>query len=239
MLRVDRAAAAASQAPRNLSRWLSSTSFRDASHPPDTDTDMKHIILSCFLSSVITLPAFAALKEGDAAPEFKAPASFAGKTINFSLKDSLKKGPVVVYFYPSAYTGGCNLQAHTFAVNYDKFAAAGASIIGVSLDSIDRLNDFSADPEFCAGKFPTASDADGKIAKSFDLKVTEAQAGRKDTRGAEINHGFAERTTFVVTPDGKIVATIGGISPVENVNKALEAVQQLPAGKQATKKSGS
>jgi thioredoxin-dependent peroxiredoxin len=134
---------------------------------------------------------------------------------------------VVVYFFPSSYTGGCNIQAHTFAVNSDKFAAAGASIIGVSLDSISRLNDFSKDPDYCAGKFPTASDPDGTIAKSFDLKVAEARAGAKDTRGVDIDHGFAERTTFIVTPDGSVAASIGGIAPADNVDKALAAVQAL------------
>src|ERR1700727_3652390 len=128
-----------------------------------------------FLSFVLAAtPSFAALKQGDTAPDFKAEASLAGKGFTYSLHDALKKGPVVVYFYPSAYTGGCNIQAHTFAVNSDKFAAAGATIIGVSLDSISRLNDFSADPQYCAGKFPTASDADGSISKSYDLKVAAA-----------------------------------------------------------------
>lgn len=192
---------------------------------------MKKLLLSSLLSAAIALPAAAALKQGDAAPEFKAQASFAGKASDFSLKDALKKGPVVVYFYPSAYTNGCNVQAHTFAVNNDKFNAAGATIVGVSLDSIKRLNDFSADPEYCAGKFATVSDADGKIAKSYELKVTEAQAGRKDSRGVDIDHGFAERTTFVVTPDGKIAATVGGLGPAENVEKTLEVVQQLAAAK--------
>ena len=101
-----------------------------------------------FLSLVLAVtPSFAALKQGDTAPDFKAQASLAGKEFTFSLRDALKKGPVVVYFYPAAFTGGCNLQAHTFAENHDKFAAAGASVIGVSLDSIARLNDFSADPK--------------------------------------------------------------------------------------------
>lgn len=198
----------------------------------------KRVVLSVVLSSVIALPAVAALKEGDKAPDFKTQASLAGKSFTFSLKDALKKGPVVVYFYPSAYTGGCNIQAHTFAVNSDKFAAAGATIIGVSLDSIKRLNDFSADPQYCAGKFPTASDADGAISKSFDLKVAEGKPGIKDTRGVEIDHGFAERTTFIVTSDGKIAATIGGVSPADNVTKALEEVQHLAAEKGVAKKAG-
>jgi peroxiredoxin len=190
---------------------------------------MKRLVVSV-VASLLALPAFAALEQGAAAPDFKAPASLAGKEFTFSLKDALKKGPVVVYFYPSAYTGGCNVQAHTFAENYDKFTAAGASVIGVSLDKIGTLNKFSADPEYCAGKLPVASDADGQIARRYELKVMDARPGMKNTKGEEIDHGFAERTTFVVTPDGKVAATIGNMKPADNVMKALEAVQQL-AGK--------
>jgi peroxiredoxin len=192
---------------------------------------MKRTLLGCAILSLFTLPAIAALKPGDAAPAFTAQASLGGKAFNYSLKNALKKGPVVVYFFPSAYTGGCNIEAHTFAVNVDKFAAAGASIIGVSLDSIGRLNDFSKDPNYCAGKFPTASDPNGRIAKSFDLAVRDARPGMKDTRGVEIDHGFAERTTFIVNPNGTIAATVGGVAPADNVEKALAAVQSLAARK--------
>ena len=87
-------------------------------------------------------------------------ASLGGKEFTFKLNEALKKGPAVVYFYPSAYTGGCDLEAHTFAEQSDKFASAGATIIGVSADDLTRLHQFSADPKFCAGKFPIASDAD-------------------------------------------------------------------------------
>jgi peroxiredoxin len=189
------------------------------------------LLSATFSVLAMALPAMAALKEGDKAPEFKAQASLAGKEFTFSLKDTLRKGPVVVYFYPSAFTGGCNIQAHTFAVNQEKFAAAGATIVGVSLDNIARLNDFSADPQYCAGKIAVASDADGKIAKAFDLKVRDAVAGRKDTRGVDIDHGFAERTTFIVTPDGRVAATVGDLAPGANVEKALEAVQKLAVTK--------
>lgn len=185
------------------------------------------------MTASITLPVMAALPEGHPAPEFKTQASLAGKAFDFSLQEALKKGPVVVYFYPSAYTGGCNLQAHTFAVNHEQFAAAGASIVGVSLDSIERLNDFSADPEYCASKFPVASDADGKISKAYDIAVRDAAPGKTDSRGVEINHGFAERTTFVITADGKIAATVGGVKADENVAKTLELVQQLAAQSKA------
>jgi len=181
------------------------------------------------LACIASVPALAALQAGASAPAFTAQASLAGKPFTFSLKDALAKGPVVVYFYPSAYTGGCDLQAHTFAVNKDKFTAAGATIVGVSLDSIQRLNDFSADPQYCAGKFPTASDADGSISKSYELKVQDGPAGFKDVRGVEIGHAFVERTTFVVTRDGKIAETITGVAPDKNVEQALDAVQHLTA----------
>lgn len=190
---------------------------------------MNAVLCAGLAAALFSASAAAALKEGDVAPVFDAPASLAGKAFGFSLKAALKKGPVVVYFYPSAYTGGCNLQAHDFAVNHDKFVAAGASIVGVSLDSIARLNEFSADPDSCAGKIAVASDVDGRIARSYDLTVRAAVPGRKDTRGAEIDHAFAERTTFIVTPDGRIAATIGGLAPAENVERALQAVQRLAA----------
>ena len=188
---------------------------------------MKRFVLSCVLAGVLAAPAWAALKTGDLAPDFEAQASFAGKTMPYSLKEALKRGPVVVYFYPAAYTNACNVQARAFAQLSEKFAAARASIIGVSLDSIARLNEFSRDPEYCNGKVPVASDADGRIARSYDLAVKQARAGMKDTRGGDIDHDMAERTTFIVTPDGKIAATVGGLSPAANVEKALEAVQAL------------
>jgi len=188
----------------------------------------KRSVLS-LLACIASMPALAALQAGASAPEFTAQASLAGKPFTFSLKEALAKGPVVVYFYPSAYTGGCDLQAHTFAVDKDKFTAAGATIVGVSLDSIQRLNDFSADPQFCAGKFPTASDADGSIAKSYDLKVKQGSPEYKDVRGVAIGHDFVERTTFVVTKDGKIAQTITGVAPDQNVEQALEAVRHLTA----------
>ncbi|MFZ4502463.1 MAG: peroxiredoxin [Methylovulum sp.] len=187
---------------------------------------MKRVLCAFFLMST-TLIVDAALKEGDTAPDFTAAASLAGKATTLSLKDMLKKGPVVLYFYPSAYTNGCNLQAHSFAVNYAKFAAAGANIVGVSLDTITRLNEFSADPEFCAGKFPVVSDDEGKLSKAYDLVVHAATPGKKDTRGNAITHGFAERTTFIIASDGKIVASIGGLKGKENVEKSLAVVQLL------------
>lgn len=191
---------------------------------------MKLFAVALAVSS-LCLPAFAALKNGDKAPDFAARASLAGKEFNFSLENALEKGPVVVYFYPSAYTGGCDLEAHTFAEMKDKFDSAGATIIGVSQDSIARLNQFSADPLYCAGKFPVASDADGKIAASYNLTSSAAKAGAKDVRGVAIDHDFTERTTFVIGKDHKIVATLSSnadhLTPDEHVKKSLDIVDQL------------
>jgi len=196
---------------------------------------MNRLLLGILVSAVAAVPLFAALKTNDKAPDFSTKASLAGKEFSYSLKDALKKGPVVVYFYPSAFTGGCNIEAHTFAENKEKFDAAGATIIGVSRDSITRLNAFSADPQYCAGKIAVASDADGKIATSYGLTKSDIRPGMKDTRGVEIDHDFTERTTFIVTPDGKVAAVFSTaddkVSPADHVAKSLAAVQQLKGTK--------
>jgi peroxiredoxin len=192
---------------------------------------MKKVFLGLVFSASVGFPVLAALRVADTAPDFSAPSSLAGKESTFSLADALKNGPVVVYFYPSAYTKGCDLEAHTFAQEKEKFDAAGATIIGVSADSIARLDQFSADPDYCAGKFPLASDPDRKIATSYDLKVGSAKPGMKDVRGADIDHDFIERVTFVIGKDHKIVATLSStndkLSPDQHVHKALEIVQNL------------
>jgi peroxiredoxin len=192
---------------------------------------MKQFVVGVLLTGLAAIPALAALKTGEKAPDFTAKASLAGKEFTFSLKDALKKGPVVVYFYPSAFTAGCNIEAHTFSENKEKFDAAHASIIGVSQDSIARLNMFSADPEYCAGKISVASDPDGSIAKAYGLTKSDARAGMKDSKGMEIDHAFTERTTFVVTPDGKISSVFSSnddkINPAQHVEKSLAAVQAL------------
>jgi peroxiredoxin Q/BCP len=195
-------------------------------------------LAAIFVSAVMAVPALAALKQNDKAPDFAAKASLAGKEFDFSLKDALKKGPVVVYFYPSAFTGGCNIEAHAFAENKEKFDAAGASIIGVSRDSIVRLNAFSADPQYCAGKVAVASDPDGAVATSYGLTKMDIKPGMKDSRGVVIDHDFTERTTFVVTQDGKVAATFSTaddkVGPADHVQKSLAAVQQL-AGHKSSK----
>ena len=171
------------------------------------------------------------LSKGSKAPMFTSKASLAGNEFDFSLKKALEKGPVVLYFYPAAYTGGCDVEAHTFAEMKDKFTAAGATIIGVSADDIERLKSFSSHPDYCAGKFPVASDAGGKIAATYGLEVIPPKPGAKDVTGEQITHGFIPRTTFVINKNDEIVAVFSSendhISPDEHVKKSLEIVTKL------------
>src|ERR1700761_6933091 len=186
------------------------------------------------LSLLVAQSAFAQPKmlgKGDVAPVFTTQTSLAGTAFNFSLKNALAKGPVVVYFYPSAYTGGCDIEAHTFAELKDKFTAAGATIIGVSADDIQRLNAFSSDSNYCAGKFPVASDPGGQIAAKYGLTMSAAKSGIKDVRGQDLTHGFIPRTTFVVDKNDKIIAVFSSatdhISPADHVEKSLAIVKGL------------
>jgi peroxiredoxin len=201
---------------------------------------VKRFFISALVASALAFPAMAALKTGEKAPDFKAPASLAGKTKDFSLAKALKKGPVVVYFYPAAFTGGCNAQAHAFAENADKFAAAKTTIIGVSGDNIQKLNDFSADPQYCAGKFAVASDPEGRIGKSFGLTVTAIDPARaiKDSRGNLVeSRNFIERTTFIITPDHKIVSVLSTkddkLKMQDHAEKSLAVVQALATKKRS------
>lgn len=172
-----------------------------------------------------------ALQEESAAPKFTAKGSLAGEEFDFSLQEALTDGPVVLYFFPSAYTGGCDLEAHTFSQLSDQFSEAGATIIGVSADDLKRLHQFSADPDFCAGKFPVASDPKGEIAAKYGLEISAPQSEAKDVRGIDINHGFIPRTTFVIDENDTIVAVFSSetddISPDEHVKKSLSIVQKL------------
>lgn len=171
------------------------------------------------------------LSNGSTAPLFNSKASEAGNEFDFSLKKALEKGPVVLYFYPAAYTGGCDLEAHSFAEFKDKFMAAGATIIGVSADDIQRLKSFSSNPDYCAGKFAVASDPEGKIAAMYGLNLIPAQQGVKDVTGQQVTHGFIPRTTFIINKNDKIVAVFSSqtdhISPDEHVKKSLAIVSKL------------
>ncbi len=161
--------------------------------------------------AVIASPALAALKAGDKAPDFKLQTATNGKVSAFSLKDHLKKGPVVVYFYPKAFTGTCSLEARTFADNMAKFKALNVTVLGVSTDTIQKVTEFSTAD--CQGKFPVAADTDAKVAKAYDTKM------------AAVN--MAARVSYLITPDHKVAAVHEAGDGVSHPMKMLEAAQKL------------
>jgi peroxiredoxin len=172
----------------------------------------------CFAAAPVYV--YAALKEGAHAPDFTTQATLAGKPFSFSLAAALKQGPVVLYFYPAAFTPGCTVEAHEFAEATDKFKALGATVIGVSHDPIDTLNKFSVSE--CRNKFAVASDADQSITKAYDAVLA-------------IKPEYANRTSYVIAPDGTIVYQYTALSPDKHVENTLAAVQKW----QADHKTGS
>ena len=158
--------------------------------------------------------AFAGLKEGAKAPDFTAPAYLAGQPFTYKLSDALKKGPVVVYFFPAAHTKGCNIEAHLFSDAIDQFKAAHATVIGVTAGNVDQLSDFSKETEHCGGKFPVAADPGAKIAKQYDSVLAQKP-------------DWSDRTSYVVAQNGDIVKVYSNLNPNEHVNETLAAVKAL------------
>ena len=171
-------------------------------------------VIALFAALVIVAPVHAALDVGQAAPDFTTQASLGGKVFTYSLADALKKGPVVLYFYPAAFTKGCTREAHDFADAMDKYQALGASVIGVSHDGIKKLNDFSVSE--CRSKFPVASDADQRIMKSYD-----AVRSKKPE--------YANRTSYVIAHDGTIVYEYTSLDPMAHVSNTLTALRAWKA----------
>lgn len=175
---------------------------------------MKRLIAALLVCSSVAAPAFAALKAGEQAPPFTAQASIGGKVFSYSLADELKKGPVVLYFYPAAFTKGCTIEAHLFADAVDKYKALGATVIGVSADNIDTLNKFSVSE--CRSKFPVAADQDQKIMKSYDSVLLAKTS-------------YAERVSYVIAPNGSIIYEYSSLDPDKHVSNTLQALEQWAA----------
>ena len=173
---------------------------------------MKRIVLAAAVAAVLASPAAAALKPGDKAPNFTAPGYLAGDPVQLSLAEALKKGPVVLYFFPSAYTKGCNLEAPLFSEAADQFKAQKATVIGVTAGAVDRLAQFSKDTEHCGGKFAVAADPGARIAKSYDSVLT-------------VKPDWSDRTSYVIAPNGTILHAYSKLDPSEHVTETLGAVK--------------
>nr|WP_294915676.1 peroxiredoxin [uncultured Neokomagataea sp.] len=168
--------------------------------------------------TIMPQEAQAALETNSIAPDFSAPASMGGHEFPFHLKDALQKGPVVLYFYPAAFTKGCTIEAHDFADAVPDFKAAGASIFGISMDPIAKLDKFSVSE--CRSAFGVIADPDGKITGNYKAKMP-------------LLH-MASRTSYVIAQNGRVVLTYASMSPDEHVERTLAAVKALQNNKNSS-----
>lgn len=175
---------------------------------------MRRTIAAVFALTLAASAAHAALPVGATAPDFSAQASMAGKEFPFKLSDALKKGPVVLYFFPAAFTSGCTIEAHEFADASEDYKKAGATLIGVTAGNIARLTEFSVSE--CRSKFAVAADPNAKIAGEY--KSTLA-----------IYPGHSDRTSYVIAPNGKVIFVYSALSPDKHVSQTLDAVKAYRA----------
>ena len=179
---------------------------------------MKTIVLAAVAAALLASPAAAALKAGDKAPAFTTQGYLAGNPITLSLADAMKKGPVVLYFFPAAHTAGCNIEARLFSEAVDQFKAQKATVIGVTAGKLNELADFSKETEHCGGKFAVAADPGAKIAKQYDSIL----AAKPD---------WSDRTSYVISPKGEILHAYSKLDPSEHVAQTLGAVKAYNAKK--------
>ena len=171
-------------------------------------------LLFAALAVSLSVPATAALAPGARAPDFTANGAIAGKPVSVNLKAALKKGPVVLYFFPSAFTQGCNIEAAAFAQALPDFTAAGASVIGLTAGKVDQLVQFSS--EHCAGKFAVAA-ASPRIIADYDVRLRKAD-------GTATN--ITNRTSYVIAPNGKVLFVHSDMSAGGHIRATLAAVQE-------------
>jgi thioredoxin-dependent peroxiredoxin len=171
-------------------------------------------VAAALVATALTAPAAAALSTGAKAPDFTLQATQGGNVFTFSLADALKKGPVVLYFYPAAFTKGCTIEAHEFADAIGQYQALGATVIGVSHDPIDKLQKFSVSE--CRSKFAVAADTNQSVMKEYDAVLSQ-------------HPQYANRTSYVVAPDGTIIYTYTSLDPSLHVQNTLTALKAWKA----------
>lgn len=170
-------------------------------------------LLTALFTALLIPTAQAALSVGAPAPDFTAEAAVGGQAFKFSLAETLKKGPVVVYFYPKAFTSGCTVEAHQFAEATDRFKAFNTTVIGMSNDNIETLKKFSV--EACRNKFAVGADAAGRVIKAYDVEL-------KMVPGT-----MADRVSYLIAPDGKVAAVHASMSPDGHIDAMLKAAEKL------------
>jgi thioredoxin-dependent peroxiredoxin len=178
---------------------------------------MRTKILLAALLLPLSLPVEAALAPGARAPDFTAGGAVAGKPHSVSLKAALRKGPVVLYFFPAAFTSGCNAEAHAFAEALPDFTRAGATVIGMTAGNVEQLRRFSS--EYCAGKFAVAA-ATPAVIQGYDVALKKPDGTAT---------AITSRTSYVIAPNGRILFAHSDMNPAGHVRLTLEAVRKYKA----------
>jgi peroxiredoxin len=176
---------------------------------------MNRLFVSAVLCALFVSPSWAALREGDIAPDFTTEAALGGKSFTFKLAEALKRGPVVLYFYPKSFTKGCTIEAHDFADSAESFTAAGATLIGLSADKIETQIEFSSME--CRDKFPVAADPEAAIIRAYDALRIRANAP---------SAVVADRISYVIEPGGKIFYSFADSAPQKHIENTLAAVRR-------------
>lgn len=171
-------------------------------------------LLALAVTASLSTSAIAELEPGETAPDFTVSGFQAGEPAEFTLSEALASGPVVLFFFPAAFTSGCEAQAASFAESIGEFEALGAQVIGITAGNTDQLAEFST--QHCASAFPVFAIADGMMGE-YEVRLM-------------MRPGWTQRTTYVIGTDQTIALTYTEMSPYEHVDRSLEAVQALAAG---------
>jgi peroxiredoxin len=177
----------------------------------------RSLLILAALALPLAAPALANLTTGTKAPDFTAYGSAAGKPFAFKLSEQLKKGPVVLYFFPAADTPGCNAEAHAFAEAMDDYKASGATVIGMTAGNLDKMKQMSE--KECAGKFGLAA-ATPAVIKAYDVLLI-GKDGKPTT--------ITSRTSYVIAPNGKVLFVHSDMNPADHVKLTLQAVRKYRA----------
>ena len=187
---------------------------------------MKRFIpIAAIAAFALAAPALADLKPGSKAPDFTTDAYTAGKPHKFKLSDALKKGPVVMYFFPAAYTGGCNIETKMFSDAADQYKAQIATLVGITAGNVDRIAEYSKDTEYCAGKFPLLADPGAKIARQYEASRDFGAS----TATVKADGAISTRTSYVLAPSGEVLHAYTESRPQEHVAQTLGAVKAWKA----------
>ncbi len=181
---------------------------------------LRTLLSSLFLAGLMSsMSANALLIPGAVAPDFTVEAALAGKPVTVTLSEALQKGPVILWFFPKAFTSGCTKEANLFAETTTEFAALGATVIGMSNDVLSVAQEFSVKEAHNA--FLVAADPEGQVIQSYDARML-------------FGVSTAKRVTYVITPDGKILYAYSDMGPKEHISRALEAVKAWKTNTPAT-----